>query len=520
MHAEQDSQRRVASLSPSRQHESGPPTSPKSRTREDSPVNNDDEQSTPIQQGTSSKARRLNRVVTEGADESQLDAFLDYESSDVDSLSEAETELGPREGVDLHDSSSNVERQSRAGSRSSSPDQGAGLSQLQATITGGMLRDESMNRSVALLPMEAVRSNPAETAYDAFYKYLDANRQQITNADDGLGPAFMTSVMKPIDQMKVFGSTLHALSGEYGPTMFIIAQLFYRTFIRKPTDNVEETAAMDAVFAKEYKAAFEKDCKILPTFKTQLGRFPEFLKLQCFQREIDNAQLAENVDSALRLSYIINDASRAIHKLLHRMFQGRCDGLYGRSSKDVKFKATNLEDMLHWLARFCQERRGAFMMVKNAHRSTDPYAVVPPGTEAELVAYFRRDEEEMLTKHEKQKKKSKGKGKATEATAPPTPAPANPSSSSSSRSKRKADEVDSDDAGGEAAGGEAAGGEAAGDEAAGGEASGGEAADDERCYCKGDTFKVPKKLADLLLSKQRQKAVTFREVDGVVVIDD
>ncbi|KAJ3224037.1 hypothetical protein HDU78_011114, partial [Chytriomyces hyalinus] len=223
----------------------------------------------------------------------------------LDSLSEAETELGPREGVDLHGSSSNVEQQSRVGSRSSTPDQGASSSQLQAAITGGTLRDENLNRSVTLLSVGAVRSNPAETAFDAFYKYLDANRQQITNADEGLGPAFMTSVMKPIDQMQIFGAMLHALSGEYGPTMFIIAQLFYQL-----TYNVEETAAMDAVFAQEYKAAFVKDCKILPTFKTQLARFPEFLKLQCFQREINNAQLAENVETALRLSYIINDACR------------------------------------------------------------------------------------------------------------------------------------------------------------------------------------------------------------------
>ncbi|KAJ3222004.1 hypothetical protein HDU78_000231, partial [Chytriomyces hyalinus] len=164
--------------------------------------------------------------------------------------------------------------------------------------------------------------------------------------------------------------------------------------------------------------------------------------------------------------------------------------------------------------------------------------VLGEGEEAELVAYFRCDEEEMLTKHEKQKKKSaKGKEKATEATAPPTPAAANPSSSSSSQSKRKADEVDSDNSGGEAAGGEAAGGEAAGGEAADDESAGGDPSGDKaasqggskrpsKCramttiQCEGSMFAVPKKLADLLLSKQRQKAVTFREVDGVVVIDD
>ncbi|KAJ3221743.1 hypothetical protein HDU78_000315 [Chytriomyces hyalinus] len=305
--------------------------------------------------------------------------------------------------------------------------------------------------------MEAVRSNPAKTAYDAFYQYLDRRRLHITNADEGLGPAFMTSVMDPVRE------------------------------IQTPTDSVEETAAMDAVFAKEYKAAFDKECKILSSFKTKLAQFPEFLKLQCFQRKIDNTQLAENVDNTLQISYIINIASHDIDKLLHQMFQARCDSQYARLSKDHKFKPTNLEDLLHWLARFCQERCRASMM-------------------------------EMLTKHEKQKKTSaKGKEKATEATAPPTPAPANTSSSSSSQSKRKAAEVDTD-----AAGGKAAGGEASGDKAA---SQGGSKCPSKRramtaITYKGDTFKVPKKLADLLLSIQQEKAVTFREVDGVIVIDD
>ncbi|KAJ3244138.1 hypothetical protein HDU77_010059, partial [Chytriomyces hyalinus] len=197
---------------------------------------------------------QLSQVITEGAEESQSDAFLEYESS-LDSLSEAETELGPREGVDLHGSSSNVEQQSRAGSRSSSPNPGADSSQLQAAITGGTLCDESMNRSVAVLPIGAVRSNPAKTAYNVFYQYLDTSRLHITNADEGLGPAFMTSVMDPICEIQTFGAMLDALSVEYGPTKFVIAQLFYR-----PTDNMEETEAMamDAVFAKEYKAAFNK----------------------------------------------------------------------------------------------------------------------------------------------------------------------------------------------------------------------------------------------------------------------
>ncbi|KAJ3224262.1 hypothetical protein HDU78_011026 [Chytriomyces hyalinus] len=107
-----------------------------------------------------------------------------------------------------------------------------------------------------------------------------------------------------LHQLQTCTPTLDALSREYGPTMFVIAQLFYR-----PTDKVEEMEAMDAVFAKEYKAAFNKECKILSLFKTQLARFPEFLKLQGFQRKIDNKQLAENVNTALRILYIINNTS-------------------------------------------------------------------------------------------------------------------------------------------------------------------------------------------------------------------
>ncbi|KAJ3232029.1 hypothetical protein HDU77_000929 [Chytriomyces hyalinus] len=293
----------------------------------------------------------------------------------------------------------------------------------------------------------------------------------------------------------------------------------------KPTDNVEETEKMDAVFVAEYKTAFGKMSKtVLPTFKIQLARFPEFLKLQCFQCLVNNAQLAEDVPIALRLMYIINDLSRDIHTLLRRIFQARCDGQYGRMNKDVSFKPTNMENLLHWLARYCEETRGASMGIKGPNKPEYDESVAPQaGTEAEIIAYLRRDDKNVKTKHEKERKKdAKGKGKAVAAAAPPTPAPVNPSSSSSSRSKRKADEVDSDDAGGEAAGDEAAGDDASGEEAA---SQGGSKRPSKRramttIQCKGDTFKVPKKLADLLLSIQQEKAVTFREVDGVIAIDD
>ncbi|KAJ3221935.1 hypothetical protein HDU78_000238, partial [Chytriomyces hyalinus] len=141
--------------------------------------------------------------------------------------------------------------------------------------------------------------------------FLDEHRLVITNLDKGLGPAFMSSVMVPVNKIHTVGSTLVELSNEYAPTTFIISQLFYRTFVLKPTDNVEETEKMDAVFVAEYKTAFGKMSKtVLPTFKIQLARFPEFLKLQCFQCLVNNAQLAEDVPIAMRLMYIINDLSR------------------------------------------------------------------------------------------------------------------------------------------------------------------------------------------------------------------
>ncbi|KAJ3377616.1 hypothetical protein HDU80_003197, partial [Chytriomyces hyalinus] len=358
--------------------------------------------------------------------------------------------------------------------------------------------------AVALLSVGAVRANPAKNAYDAFYKFLDEHRLALTNPDEGLGPAFMTAVIEPVCQIKAVGSMLVGLLDDYALTTFIIAQLFYRTFILKPTNNVGETERMDAVFVAEYKTAFKTPSKtVLPMFKTQLARFPEYLKLQCFQGEIDNAQLAENVDPAMRLSYIINDATRAIHTLLRRIFHARCDGQYGRSSKDVSFMPTNMDNLLHWLARYCEEKRGARMGIKGTNKPKYDESVAPEaGTEAEIIAYLRRDDKKVKTKYEKERRrKEKGKGIATAAEAPPTA-----SSSSTSGSKRKADEVDPDDAGDEASGDQAA------------SQSGSKHPSKRRAKttitCKGSTFKVDKELADLLMSIQQEKVVTFREVDG------
>ncbi|KAJ3399173.1 hypothetical protein HDU80_008199 [Chytriomyces hyalinus] len=67
----------------------------------------------------------------------------------------------------------------------------------------------------------------------------------------------------------------------------------------------------------------------LAMFKTNLSRFRDILQLDCFKPIIDFDKLGDDQDPGLRLSYLLNDASRAVHNVLHRLFLSRCDGKFG-----------------------------------------------------------------------------------------------------------------------------------------------------------------------------------------------
>ncbi|KAI8831747.1 hypothetical protein BJ741DRAFT_693890 [Chytriomyces cf. hyalinus JEL632] len=142
----------------------------------------------------------------------------------------------------------------------------------------------------------------------------------------------------------------------------------------------------------------------------------------------------------------------------------------------------------------------------------DPLATAQTGTEAEIIEYLHLDKRELKTTHEKMHSTTaKVKGPATDN--PVTFSAADPSSASSSRLKTKpkawsAEEVDSENSADKL------------DVKPGTNPPSKKHILSQVVKYHGKPYTVQKELADLLLSKKKLMEVTFREEDGIIVIED
>ncbi|KAI8831302.1 hypothetical protein BJ741DRAFT_694540 [Chytriomyces cf. hyalinus JEL632] len=449
---------------------------------------------------------------------------------------ERETELDQTEGDVGNPPASSPRDQGHRSSVEKSPhdDRGGGYSEmtLGAPITGGRLQSESVLKMTTTnlnVTIDRLYNEPETTVLEVFYQLLGASRLQVIDPTLGLLPNFISVVMETVRQLNKAGDELTQLSGEYGPAMFCILQLFYRTFVAKAPDTPDKQDQADKQYCSDYFTAFPPKTvskTALATFKTNLSRFPDILQLDCFKQIIDFEKLQNDQDPVLRLSYLLNDASRSYFSIWH--VTGKC----GRSRKDAKLRATNSEFLLFWLAKYCQEKQGKVMSVKGGggkgKKVVDQrQTMIESGTEAQITRFLLREDQPLITKYENEvitKATRAQKLKATELgaeatsgtagtsdpTATPNPRPgpstgASSSSASAAKSKKKVSKRRSRDM--------------EGSEECGNESHDETSTPPRDVYTRevqweGTSYEIPQRFLDKLLSKWLLKEV--REEDGVI----
>ncbi|KAJ3217605.1 hypothetical protein HDU81_000780, partial [Chytriomyces hyalinus] len=142
-------------------------------------------------------------------------------------------------------------------------------------------------------------NEPETTVSEVFYQILGASRLQVIDPTLGLLLNFISVVMEPVRQLNKAGDELTQLSGEYGPALFCISQLFYCTFIAKVPETPDKQDQADKQYCSNYFMAFPPKTvskTALATFKTNLSRFPDILQLDCFKQIIDFEKLQNDQD--------------------------------------------------------------------------------------------------------------------------------------------------------------------------------------------------------------------------------